>query len=236
MISQERFEEVQQKVFEEMEYDECTEEQCIVMIQEMLQVENVFHLQVLGEGDDTQLSLSWRTLDEKRKETDVCMGCGTFQLNEKVGGLVEKLVGVKEEIVIKEETPKKVEQVVVETPKVVQKPLRDTEDSQNVVLFRRIEKGHWGWFKNGNERTDGKYVGEVINNVPNGQGDYFYYDGFKYSGNWIDGRQEGEGTFISPDGSSFEGEWMYGKKWNGNEYDKNGNITGKWVNGNKLKN
>ena len=78
LTSQERFEEVQEKVFEELEYDECTEEQCIVMIQEMLQVENVFHLQVIGEGDDTQLSWSWRTLDEKKKETDVCMGCGTF--------------------------------------------------------------------------------------------------------------------------------------------------------------
>ena len=53
LISQERFEEVQEKVFEELEYDECTEEQCIVMIQEILQVENVFHLQVLGEGSDT---------------------------------------------------------------------------------------------------------------------------------------------------------------------------------------
>ncbi len=60
----------------------------------MLQVENVFHLQVLGEGDDTQLSLSWRTLYEKKKETDVCMDCETFQLNDKVGGLVEKLVEV----------------------------------------------------------------------------------------------------------------------------------------------
>ena len=92
-----------------MEYDECTEEQCIVMIQEMLQVENVFHLQVIGEGDDTQLSWSWRTLDEKKKETDVCMGCGTFQLNDKVDGLVEKLVGVKKEVVVKEEPPMKVE-------------------------------------------------------------------------------------------------------------------------------
>jgi len=80
-----------------------------VMIQEMLQVENVFHLQVIGEGDDTKLSLSWRTLDEKKKETDVCMGCGTFQLNDKVDGLVEKLVGVKKELVVKEEPPKKVE-------------------------------------------------------------------------------------------------------------------------------
>ena len=93
LISQERFEEAQEKAFEELEYEECTEDQCIILIQEMLQVENVFHLQVIGEGNDTQLSLSWRTLDEKRKETDICLGCGTFQLNDKVGGLVKKLVG-----------------------------------------------------------------------------------------------------------------------------------------------
>ena len=89
------------------------------------------HLQVLGEGDDTQLSLSWRTLDEKRKETDVCMGCGTFQLNDKVGGLVEKLVGIEEEVVVKEEPPKKVEPVVVETPKSDSKGCSRTCRSEN---------------------------------------------------------------------------------------------------------
>ena len=66
IVPQQKFEEVQEKVFEELEYEECTEDQCIMMIQEMLQVENVFHLQVIGEGSDTQLSLGWRTLDEKR--------------------------------------------------------------------------------------------------------------------------------------------------------------------------
>merc|ERR1711991_397414 len=98
LISQERFEEAQEKAFEELDYEECTEDQCIMMIQEMLQVENVFHLEVIGEGNDTQLSLSWRTLDEKKKSTDVCMDCGTFQLNDKVSGLVDKLVGVKKSI------------------------------------------------------------------------------------------------------------------------------------------
>ena len=93
LVPQQRFEEVQEKVFEELEYEECTEDQCIMMIQEMLQVENVFHLQVIGEGSDTQLSLGWRTMDEKKKETDICLGCGTFQLNDKVRGLVGKLVG-----------------------------------------------------------------------------------------------------------------------------------------------
>ena len=95
LIPQQKYEEVQEKVFEELEYGECTEDQCIMMIQEMLQVENVFHLQVIGEGSDTQLSLGWRTLDEKKKETDICLKCGTFQLNDKVRGLVEKLVGGK---------------------------------------------------------------------------------------------------------------------------------------------
>ncbi|MCH2267403.1 MAG: hypothetical protein MK515_13230 [SAR324 cluster bacterium] len=61
----------------------------------MLQVENVFNLQIIGEGKDSQLNLKWITLDEKRNETDVCLGCGTFKLNDKVRGLVEKLVGAK---------------------------------------------------------------------------------------------------------------------------------------------
>ena len=76
-------------------------------------MENVFHLQVLGEGDDTQLSLSWRTLDEKKKETDYCEGCKTKELNEKVNSLVWKLVGLKEEVV-KETPSKKVESKEVE--------------------------------------------------------------------------------------------------------------------------
>ena len=72
LISQERFEQAQEKAFEELDYEECTEDQCIMLIQEMLQVENVFHLQVIREDKDTQLSLTWRTLDEKKKQTDIC--------------------------------------------------------------------------------------------------------------------------------------------------------------------
>ena len=32
LISQERFEEAQEKAFEELDYEECTEDQCIMMI------------------------------------------------------------------------------------------------------------------------------------------------------------------------------------------------------------
>ena len=95
IVPQEKYEQVLEQVFQELEYEECSEDTCIMMVQEMLQVENVFNLQIIGEGKDSQLNLKWITLDEKKNETDVCLGCGTFQLNDKVRGLVEKLVGVK---------------------------------------------------------------------------------------------------------------------------------------------
>ena len=113
IVPKDIFEEAQEKAFEELDYEECTEDQCIMMIQEMLQVENVFHLEVIGEKSDTQLSLSWRTLDEKKKETEVCIGCGTFELNEKVDGLVIKLIGVQKSVLNRE--PKKIIKSVVES-------------------------------------------------------------------------------------------------------------------------
>ena len=42
LVPQDKFEEAQEKAFEELEFEECTEDQCIMMIQEILQVENVF--------------------------------------------------------------------------------------------------------------------------------------------------------------------------------------------------
>ena len=95
IVPQEKYEQVLEQVFQELEFEECSEDTCIMRVQELLQVENVFHLQVIGEGKDSQSNLKWVTLDEKKNETDVCLGCGTFQLNDKIRGLVQKLVGGK---------------------------------------------------------------------------------------------------------------------------------------------
>ena len=72
LVPQDKFEEAQEKAFEELEFEECTEDQCIMMIQEILQVENVFSLQIVEEKGDTQLSLTWVGLDEKKIVTDYC--------------------------------------------------------------------------------------------------------------------------------------------------------------------
>ena len=92
LVPQDKFEEAQEKAFEELEYEECTEAQCIMMIQELLQVENVFSLQIVEEDGDTQLSLTWVGLEEKKVLTDFCEGCKTKELNSKIELLVKNMV------------------------------------------------------------------------------------------------------------------------------------------------
>jgi len=92
LVPQDKFEEAQEKAFEELEYEECTEDQCIMMIQELLQVENVFSLQLVEEDGDSQLSLTWVGLEEKKVLTDFCEGCKTKELNSKIELLVKNMV------------------------------------------------------------------------------------------------------------------------------------------------
>ena len=92
IVPKDLFEEAQEKAFEELDYEECTEEQCIVKIQELLQVENAFKLLLVRDGNDTQISLTWNNLDEKRVEEVYCENCNTKKLRESIEGIVEKLV------------------------------------------------------------------------------------------------------------------------------------------------
>ena len=46
---------------------------------------------------------------------------------------------------------------------------------------------------------------------------------------------DGKGTFTKTGGTKYIGEFKRGTYWNTTVYDKNGNIIGKWENGNKLR-
>ena len=61
IVPKDLFEDAQERAFEELDYDECTEEQCIMMIKEIPQVENSFQLVLMSEEGDTQISVIWRT-------------------------------------------------------------------------------------------------------------------------------------------------------------------------------
>jgi len=195
LISQERFEEAQEKAFEELDYEECTEDQCIMMIQEMLQVENVFHLEVIGEGTDTQLSLSWRTLDQKKKETDVCINCGTFQLNDKVGKLVNNLILIKDKI----NNENKESDIIVKT------------NQKTNSLYLTFVNSKRTWIKENDDDSIGKYEGDLENNIPQGYGILTYYDGGFYKGNWLNGLMHGKGERIYSDGTKEIGTWEMNK-------------------------
>ena len=54
IVSQDRFEKAQEEAFQELDYEECTEDQCIMLIQEMLQVEHLFQLEVIAEEEMVQ--------------------------------------------------------------------------------------------------------------------------------------------------------------------------------------
>ena len=92
IVPKELFEEAQEQAFQEMDSDECTEDQCILMIKEILQIENAFKMDLISEDGDTQISITWNDQDQKRVEEDYCEGCKTKELRLMIGGLVEKLV------------------------------------------------------------------------------------------------------------------------------------------------
>ena len=92
IVPKELFEEAQEQSFQEMDSDDCTEDQCILMIKEILQIENAFKMDLISEDGDTQISITWNDQDQKRVEEDYCEGCKTKGLRLMIGGLVEKLV------------------------------------------------------------------------------------------------------------------------------------------------
>ena len=76
--------------------------------------------------------------------------------------------------------------------------------------FAKWVKGGKKWFRSGNKKTRAKYVGKIVNGVPNGLG-----------------------TLTFPSGSKHVGNFWDGKPWFVTTYDKNGKITHKIVNGKK---
>ena len=103
------------------------------------------------------------------------------------------------------------------------------------VLFYRRVNGKWGWHEYGNKDYHAKYVGEIENGKPNGQGKLTFPNGNKYEGEWKYGKYDGQGTITFSNGDKLVGEYKDGKPWNVKGYDKNGNIIGTVVNGKKIK-
>jgi len=213
IVPKELFEKAQEKVFQEMDADECTVDQCIMIIKGILQIENVFKMDLISEDGDTQISVTWNDQDQKRVVEDYCEGCKTKELRLMIIGLVEKLVGNQ----------------------VVEKPVVVVKNKGKGVLYKRYVNYKFGWYKHGDEKEDGKYVGNIKDGKPIGQGTLTYSNGGKYVGGWKNGKENGQGTWNLPDGTKEVGEWKDGLMWNGTNYSVEGFIFFRVVNGKRIK-
>ena len=89
--------------------------------------------------------------------------------------------------------------------------LRGLHTNEKKTLYWKKMNGKWRYCVEGNDEKDMKYFGEVENGVPNGKGRLLSRNGTKYG--------------------DYAGEWRDGKMWNGVQYDKDGKILWKIING-----
>ena len=92
LVTESQFEKALNIAFEELEYEECNEEQCIKYIQDILQVENIFEVNVLKEKNDYQLTLSLKDLDRNYVDTIFCNSCNTQKLTSNVLNMFYRLI------------------------------------------------------------------------------------------------------------------------------------------------
>ena len=80
-----------------------------------------------------------------------------------------------------------------------------------------------------------KYIGQVLNGVPEGKGIMYWSNGDRYDGDWKNDTKDGKGIYYWNDGDIFEGDFKNGKSegkgiyyWNDGE-----KYEGEWKNGNR---
>ena len=73
---------------------------------------------------------------------------------------------------------------------------------KGVLFFRKGNSG-LGWYKTGDDKKDGKYVGKIVNGKPKGQGIETWYRGSMYEGEFKDGIPNGQGTYTFHVGSKY---------------------------------
>ena len=85
-----------------------------------------------------------------------------------------------------------------------------------------------------------RYVGQVVNGLPEGKGIEYYPNGGRYEGDFRNGKKEGKGIEYYPNGERYEGDWKNGKMegkgiyyyHNGDRYEgdfRNGKSEGKGI-------
>ena len=90
--SQKEFNDAARKFFEETEAELCTEERCIQSVQEALQLDRIFNLSIIREGDLTQISIGLTRGEDKFLKEASCLKCSIPQMQQRLEQLVVAVV------------------------------------------------------------------------------------------------------------------------------------------------
>ena len=60
--------------------------------------------------------------------------------------------------------------------------------------------------------NNGRYIGQVVNGLPEGKGIFYGNNGDRYEGEWRNGKSEGKGIEYYNNGDRYEGDFRNGKK------------------------
>ncbi|MDH5751905.1 MAG: hypothetical protein OEZ59_05760 [Deltaproteobacteria bacterium] len=88
LVSQEDYAKAEEKAFTELDAEKCTAEQCIKKIQDILQVDRLFVLQIIREKSFTQISLTLTRSADKIVRSGNCKDCSVDELHIQVNKLV----------------------------------------------------------------------------------------------------------------------------------------------------
>ena len=86
---------------------------------------------------------------------------------------------------------------------------------------------HTKWFSYGNDTTDQKYIGDMKNGLPDGQGSHTFPNGDKYIGEFRNGKKHGYGTIYWTNGNKVVGEFQNNQYLNVTIYDSDGKEIGR---------
>ena len=81
-----------------------------------------------------------------------------------------------------------------------------------------------------------KYIGQILNGVPEGKGIMYWNNGDRYEGDWKNDKIEGKGIYYYNNGDRYEGDWKNGKReGKGIAYYNNGDREmGDYLNGKEI--
>jgi len=208
LVAKNKLFKAQQKAFEEMDYEECTEEQCLRKIKNILKIDNLFSMQIVNDEGNIQITITWIENEKKDYTLGYCDSCGLKEINNKINELVDKTY-----LKYKNTLSRKGElyfDATIRKWKINGSKIIDVY--YNGLIKNNMPNGigeiknKAGIYFNDNSIS---YKGNFLNGEKNGFGEIHYY-GIKYIGNFKDNKKNGKGkiTYSGDSGFEYEGDWV----------------------------